>query len=134
MKELQSFQLDFAQCGTELDKFRQLLDARDELSERKDVLPFFKKRRHLSALMGLLAADLITPTRLAYEFSIFGDFTCDVAIGGSRKGSYCLVEFEDGRSDSVFRKAGRKATREWSPRFEHGYGQIIDWFWKTRRP
>ena len=84
MKELQSFQLDFARCGAELDEFRQLLDVKSELSERKDVLPFFRKRPNLGALMGLLAADVITPDRLAFEFSIFGDFTCDVAIGDSR--------------------------------------------------
>jgi hypothetical protein len=25
-----------------------------------------------------------------------------------------------------------KATREWSPRFDHGYSQIVDWFYKLQ--
>ncbi|EDN67576.1 conserved hypothetical protein [Beggiatoa sp. PS] len=31
---------------------------------------------------------------------------------------------------SIFKKNPNKATPEWSPRFEHGISQIIDWFWK----
>ena len=27
-------------------------------------------------------------------------------------------------------KQGRKVTREWSPRLDHDYGPIIDWFYK----
>jgi hypothetical protein len=31
---------------------------------------------------------------------------------------------------SLFIKRGKRVTRDWSPRFEHGYSQIIDWFHK----
>jgi hypothetical protein len=29
-------------------------------------------------------------------------------------------------------KQGERATRAWSPRFDSGYGQIIDWFYKLQ--
>jgi hypothetical protein len=41
-----------------------------------------------------------------------------------------LIEFEDGKSNSIFKKKKGKYQKEWSNRFEHGYSQIIDWFWK----
>ena len=39
-----------------------------------------------------------------------------------------FVEFEDARPNSIFKKS--KPTPEWSPRFEHGFSQILDWFYK----
>jgi hypothetical protein len=39
------------------------------------------------------------------------------------------VELEDGRPDSIFTKVGQKATKEWSRRFDHGFSQIVDWFY-----
>jgi hypothetical protein len=51
-------------------------------------------------------------------------------VGEWERGAYCFVEFEDARKDSVFKKQGAKATREWGARFDHGYSQIIDWFHK----
>jgi hypothetical protein len=38
------------------------------------------------------------------------------------------VEFEDASPNSVFTKKRGKSTPEWSPRFEHGFSQILDWF------
>ena len=38
-----------------------------------------------------------------------------------------FVEFEDARPNSIFKKS--KPTPEWSPRFEHGFSQIVDWFY-----
>jgi hypothetical protein len=40
------------------------------------------------------------------------------------------VEFEDAEADSVFKRGGARARRDWSPRFDRGYSQIIDWFCK----
>src|SRR5207245_2833210 len=34
------------------------------------------------------------------------------------------------RPKECVRQTGKKTTREWSPRFDHGYSQIIDWFYK----
>lgn len=56
--------------------------------------------------------------RIAYEFDVFGDFACDLAVGEQASGSYCFIEFEDAQQNSIFEKSGKKATREWSRRFD----------------
>jgi hypothetical protein len=56
-----------------------------------------------------------------------GDFTADLAFG-TREKSFCLVELEDGDPTSVLDKVGKKATKEWAKRFEHGFSQLVDWF------
>lgn len=65
--------------------------------------------------------------RIAWEFDIFGDFVCDIAVGDKDRGAYCLIEFENAAIKSVFQTQGEKATREWGKRFDHGYSQTIDW-------
>jgi hypothetical protein len=64
------------------------------------------------------------------NYPLFGDFTCDLVAGDSARNAYCLIEFEDAGPASCFIKRGKRSTRYWSPRFEHGYSQIIDWFHK----
>jgi hypothetical protein len=39
-----------------------------------------------------------------------------------------VIEFEDGRLQSIFKPSQTGNTRVWSPRFEHGFSQIIDWY------
>jgi hypothetical protein len=68
--------------------------------------------------------------RLAYEFDFFGDYAADLAVGNSKRGAYCFIEFENAAPDSIFVKAGKKSSLEWARRFDKGYSQIIDWFWK----
>lgn len=132
MKKFDAFTLDYAGCRKELGEFKALLDAHatGTLEESKHVLPFFKTHRNLAGLVGHLATRIAQVDRIAYEFDFFGDYAADLALGDSTKREYCFVEFEDGKKDSIFKKAGAKVTLEWSPRFDHGYSQIIDWFWK----
>jgi hypothetical protein len=61
---------------------------------------------------------------LATEFSLFGDYACDLVVGGSVNRDFCLVEFEDASPQSVFVKKKGKSTPEWSPRFDRGFSQI----------
>lgn len=84
----------------------------------------------MSALLGTYVPDLGIPDKIANEYDIFGDFTCDLALGNSQSGNFLLVEFEDAKKRSLFVKKKNKATSEWSSRLEHGYSQVIDWFWK----
>jgi hypothetical protein len=44
-------------------------------------------------------------------------------------GELCLQD-RSAEADSVFKRVGPKARRDWSPRFSHGYSQIVDWFGK----
>lgn len=128
MKTLAPVAFDLARCRTELDTFRALLDAKANLSERTDLLPLFRRCPHLTAFIGTLFPDIGPADRLGYEFSILGDFAADIVIGNSRSQVYCAVELEDARPDSLFRKKGARATAEWAPRLEHGFGQLVDWF------
>jgi hypothetical protein len=68
--------------------------------------------------------------QIATEYDIFGDFTCDLAIGDSVSKTFLLIEFEDAKRNSLFVTKPGKSTPEWGPRLEHGFSQIIDWFWK----
>ncbi len=53
-----------------------------------------------------------------------------MAIGETRdgKGQFCFIEFEDAEAGSIFRP-GSKGAPDWSPRLEHGFSQIVDWFY-----
>jgi hypothetical protein len=46
--------------------------------------------------------------------------------------AYTFVEFEDAGPRSLFVKCGDRLARGWSPRFDHGYSQIVDWFYKLQ--
>jgi hypothetical protein len=122
-----AFQLD--QAKAELEAFRQLLAEKVRLSESKDLLPFFRKNKQLTALLGAYNLNIATPDRIAYEYPLYGDLRADVIVGNSQRTSYCFVEFEDASNSSIFQASGRDLP-EWSKRFEHGFGQIVDWFWK----
>lgn len=117
-------------CRQQLDEFRVLLDDSEELQEQTDLLPFFRERTHLSAFMASYHPDVCRYDRFASEYPLFGDFVCDFVIGDSERAAYCFVEFEDATPTSVFRPRSSRAVPEWSPRFEHGFSQILDWFWK----
>ena len=131
MKRFEPFTLDRVAVRKELTAFERLLGPdTNDLSERNDILPFFKQNSNLASLLGFAKSQLITPDVLRTEFSLVGDHTCDLVVGEKRdnKGLFCFVEFEDAESGSVFRR-GAKGTPDWSPRLERGFGQIVDWFY-----
>lgn len=129
MNPLQAFGLDLSQCLAGLGEFESLLE-REALTEEKDILPFFKTRPHLSAyLASVYVPNIIKVDRIKHEFDLAGDFHADLVVGDSERRVYCFVEFEDGRADSIFVQRGRQR-KEWSPRFEHGFSQVVDWFWR----
>jgi hypothetical protein len=130
VKGLDSFNLDIKKCLVELEEFEKLLLNNKELKESKDILPFFKQRLHLSAFIGFYVPQIIRFNQIKHEFTFFGDFLADLAIGDSVNNTYCFIEFEDATKNSIFVNKKGKTTSEWSPRFEHGFSQIIDWFWK----
>jgi hypothetical protein len=130
MKTFQPFVFDPQRCRKEVAQLRSWLARRPVLQERKHIQPFFRKRRHLSAFLASYSPDVLRFDRLAFEYPLFGDFACDIAVGDSAKQAYCFIELEDAGPGSLFVRQGRKATREWSPRLEHGFGQIVDWFHK----
>jgi Domain of unknown function (DUF4263) len=93
---------------------------------------FFRARQNASVLIGHYNPGVQRVDLLAYEYPLFGDFRCDLAIGDSVTRATTFVELEDAGPRSLFVKRKSKATREWSPRFDHGYSQVVDWFHKLQ--
>ena len=132
MKQLEPITIDLTRCRHELAAFEVLLDQHESgtLREKEHVLPFFRENRNLAALIGYLRADCLLVDRIAYEFDVFGDHAADLVVGDSSRQAYGFVEFEDAVPESIFRKEAKKSTLAWASRYERGYSQIVDWFWK----
>jgi hypothetical protein len=93
-------------------------------------LPFFRARNHLSAYLGSYHPGIVRYDLVAHELPLFGDFVCDLVVGDSKSKAFAFIEFEDAAPESIFVKKGAKATPEWAPRFEKGFSQLVDWFFK----
>lgn len=130
MKIFNDHVLSIEKCIHELDEFEKLLLSKEELKEREDILPFFQSNLHLASFIGTYIPDIGNPDKIATEYDIFGDFTCDLAIGDSISKTFLLIEFEDAKKNSLFVTKKGKSTPQWAPRLEQGFSQIIDWFWK----
>lgn len=129
MKEFEEVVFDPVKCRKELNHFKKLLDSKKSLVERKELQPFFRRNKQLAAFLGTYVPDIGPANRLAYEFPLFGNFAADIILGNAEVGEYCLLELEDASQSSILRKVPGKATKEWSPRFDHGCSQLIDWFY-----
>lgn len=129
MKDFLSLKLDPILFIEELKEFKNLLDSSRFLSEQDEILPFFRKRHQLSLAIGAYYPEILQPNRIAFEYDLFGDFACDLVIGDSARRAYCFIEFENAVENSIFRQTKRNVS-EWSPRFERGFSQIVDWFYK----
>jgi hypothetical protein len=130
VKSLQSHTIAPAKCRREWSEYDALLAIKPELSERGDVLPFFKKRHDLSLLICSYFPEIKKPNCLAHEYAIDGDFIVDLIVGDATVNRFVLIEFENGRPDSIFHKKSNKSTSDWAQRFEGAYSQIVDWLWK----
>lgn len=128
MKEFEVISFDPDACRQSLDKLSELLSANDSLSERKDILPFFRDHRQLAAFLGTSFATVGPADRLAYEFELFGDFRPDILIGNFENKRFCAIELEEARPNSIF-ECGSRTIPQWGRRLEQGFGQLVDWFY-----
>ncbi len=129
MNPLNQLVFDPVQARKEWHEYKTLLASKAELKERDDILPFFKQRHHLSLLIGSYLPSTVKLDRFLHEFDIFGDFRADLIVGDFSARRYLLIEFEDGKPDSIFKRIQR-TTSDWSPRLEKAYSQLTDWLWK----
>ncbi|WP_064197394.1 MULTISPECIES: Shedu immune nuclease family protein [Emticicia] len=129
MKELEEIKLNLGAIERHLIEFENLLKSSTEIEENI-LLKFFQSRPQLVSFIGILT-DFGYSNRYAYEFPIVGEFKTDFIVGSAEEHSYLLIEFESAKNDSIFKKKSR-SLKEWSPRFEHGYSQIVDWFWQIQ--
>ncbi len=110
--------------------FEKLLSNQEELEEKKDIQPFFNNHPALIPAMAELVGMSITNIdELEFEFQLWHDFICDIGFGSSKKNTYCLIELEDAKKNSLFRNTPKNHPK-FSDKFEKGFSQIIDWFWK----
>jgi hypothetical protein len=110
--------------------FQDLLDSKVELEERKDIQPFFMAHPVLIlAMADLVGMSNMNIDKLEFEFQLWHDFICDVGFGSSKTNTYCLIELEDAKKNSLF-KSSPKNHPKFSDRLEGGFSQIVDWFWK----
>lgn len=130
MKDFNDYKFSLSACEKEFQKFEKLLDKNKVLDEQKHILPFFEKNKNLCLLIGWLNPTMMKSNKLAHEYHLWGDFRCDLAIADGKLHKFCFVEFEDYHPTSIFRKVGQKASKEYAPRFERGFSQIVDWFCK----
>jgi hypothetical protein len=128
-KNLETIVFEPRKFEKELKAFDALLKSKTDLSEAREIQPFFEKSKHLSAYMGTFSPNIGPATELAFQYPFFGDFTVDLLLGNKKAGEFCVVEFEDGRQDSIFKKQPNRGNPEWSSRFEHGFSQLTDWFY-----
>jgi hypothetical protein len=131
MPDFIAHSLDLALCRSEVEELRILLESGASLAELT-FREFLQARPHISALIGLYNPAVVRFDLIAREYPLFGDFRCDLVIGDSVSRAYTFVELEDPGPKSLFVRRVGKATREWSPRFDHGYSQIVDWFYKLQ--
>lgn len=128
MPQLQPINLDFNAAETELGDFKKFLDANAEFSETA-VVNLLKSQLNLCCLLGSMIAGVPKADVYKFEFQIQGVFRADFVAGHMQQQRFVLVEFEDGTKTSLFGPKQTNQMRDWSNRFEHGFGQLVDWAW-----
>jgi hypothetical protein len=58
-KRLEEITFDYSLCRQQVEDLRALLATRRDLSEAKDILPFFQARPHMAVLFGMLTPDRV---------------------------------------------------------------------------
>src|SRR5688572_29570163 len=102
MKGFESLDFSLSICRKEVAELKQLLAKSSSLEEGKHLQPFFKARKHLSAMTGFYNRQVARFDLVAWEYDLFGDFACDLAVGDSECKAYCFIEFEDATAKSLF--------------------------------
>jgi hypothetical protein len=92
MKNLQQHLFDPKKCRADWKDYAALLAKETILSERNDVLPFFKKRNDLCLLICTYFPKITAPDRYAHEYRIDSDFVADLIVGDGSLHRYLLVE------------------------------------------
>ena len=113
-----------------ISEFRTLITSKTELEEKKDLQPFFKKHPVLIFLLaGLGQISRSNVDEYEFEFDLWQDLVCDIGIGNSDANTYCLIELEAGKRNSIFKNKPKNYPK-YGDSLECGYSQIIDWFFK----
>lgn len=124
----ESHAFDIIEAQGELSEFKHLLDTNIDLKERAHVLSGFARWPNLCALFGKFHGQISIADRIKREFAIEGYFRTDLTVKKAGTDNVCLVEFEGASANCIFR-SGKRTVDDWSPAFEKGFSQIVDWAW-----
>lgn len=130
MKKLEQVRYNAGEVRQQLTELFGFLQVNGSFDEQRDFAPFLKARQQLAARIGTLGRIIVEPDCMAREYDVFGDFVADLVVGDSQEGAYTFIEFEDAQPNSLFVQKSSKYKSEFAPRFERGYSQLVDWFYK----
>ncbi|NER23723.1 MAG: DUF4263 domain-containing protein [Symploca sp. SIO1C2] len=128
---------DIQECDKELQELKNFLSKNLAIAEAGDngLQKFFADRPNLILLLGYWHFGL-EPAFYKPEVSLFSnEFRADFVVADRQKKKFVFIEFEDAKENSIFKiKSGQSdswnTSYEWSPRYEHGLSQVIDWYYR----
>ncbi len=129
MSKLLKHTYSLADCEKEVEQFASHLKKGKLVKERDQILPFFKKRAHLTSMFSEFDAEMDLCDRIAHDLDLFRTYRPDIVVGNSAQGRYCFIELEEAKKYSVFSKELKSGKSDWGRVLEHGLGQIIDWMY-----
>jgi hypothetical protein len=131
MSQFHNIELNFREAERQLVQFQSFLHNNKTFSE-KQVVNELREKLHLSCLIGAMSSGVWRSDVYKFEFQIMGVFKADLVVGNSQQKRFVFVEFESGDKHSLFGPKKTFQMRDWSQKFEHGFGQLVDWAWAIR--
>jgi hypothetical protein len=127
--------LNLRQAIADLAALDQLLTCCEQLEETGagSLQEFFDTRPNLLLLMPTVFMPDLAPATYLPQCSILHEFRADYAVANFEHSKFLFVEFEHAKESSIFSfKANTKAHQsyQWSRSFEHGFSQIVDWYYR----
>ncbi|MEB3308660.1 MAG: Shedu immune nuclease family protein [Snowella sp.] len=124
-------------CEQELQDLRDFLNSHNSIEETGEngLLEFFSNRPNLILLIASWHFNM-SPACYKAEVCLFNnEFRADFVVADRLRKKYVFIEFENAKEDSIFKKKPRNSevsniSYEWSPRYEHGVSQVIDWYYR----
>lgn len=136
MKEFDYIKYDHTKAEKELKQLKKLL-LNKSLAEREKIQPQLYKSKNLLYLLASLFPklnDVIFEENhmvgYASEQPILDDYKADIVIRDQDINMNLFIELEDAQDNSIFSPTDDKEMRTWTKRIEHGYSQLIDWYYR----
>lgn len=135
MITMKSGRLDLQEADADIKAFEKLLKDHQELEETGagSLQEFFTARPNLLLLMGQTFCIGLRAAAYLHECSIVHEFRADYAVANEDRSKFLFVEFEHAKKESIFptkAKTSGNNSYQWSKIFEHGFSQVVDWYFR----